>query len=76
MEVEAPDNGVMNAARHATEYAYKTRFGVVATSAANGDWGPARAWCAGIAKRFGSETAEGLMCDIEKTIEVELKWRR
>lgn len=76
MEVDAPDNEPMTAAREAADYAYKTRFGVVATAAANGDWQPARAWCAEISKRFGADTGAAVMRDIEEAIKAELDWRQ
>jgi hypothetical protein len=76
IEVEGNSGDLMSPAREAADYAYKTRFGIVATAAANGDWEPARAWCAEIEKRFGSGAAIGLMRDIREAIEAEIKWRR
>ena len=74
MEVEGADG--LTAARQAADCAYKTKFGVAATAAANGDWKPAHELCAQIAQGFGADMAADVMRDIKETIEAELKWRR
>lgn len=68
--------GVLQASRVASEYAYKTRFGLVATAAANGDEKPARTWCAELAQRFGPDLAAAIERDIQDTIEAEGIWMR
>jgi hypothetical protein len=54
MEVnKASDATCLDIARHASDVAYKTRFGQVCTDAANGDWTAAEAWMKEIRGRFG-----------------------
>jgi hypothetical protein len=74
MEYEGVD--ALTASRAASEYAYHTRFGEVATAMANGDPEPARAWAAETAQRFGQDAADELIRDLDENIETELKWRR
>lgn len=75
MEIDGGVDG-LTASREASEYAYHTRFGKVATAAANGNWEAARAWCAELAERYGQEAADNLISDIDGNIELELRWRR
>ena len=70
MEVEGMD--AVNASRAASEYAYNTRLGKAATAAANGNWEPARKWCAEIAARYGQDAADVLIREIDQNIEVSL----
>jgi cobalamin biosynthesis Mg chelatase CobN len=74
MEVEGVDG--LTASREASDYAYHTRLGRVATAAANGNWEPAREWCAELAERYGQEAADDLVSDIEANIEAVMAWRR
>lgn len=74
MEIE--NCGALTASRAASDYAYNTRFGKVATEASNGNWEPAGEWCAEIAERFGKKAADQLIGDIDDAIEAEVKWRR
>lgn len=74
MEVEGVDG--LTASREASEYAYHTRLGRVATAAANGDWESAREWCAELAERYGQDAADNLISDIDGNIELALAWRR
>lgn len=74
MEVEGTDP--LTASRVASEYAYHTRLGRVATDAANGNWEPAREWCAELAKSHGQHAADDLIRDIDDNIEAALAWRR
>lgn len=74
MEVEGVDS--LEASRVASEYAYHTRMGRVATAAVNGDWEPARAWCAALAKTDGQDAADDLIAEIDDNIEAAMKWKR
>lgn len=75
MEVDG-EMSSLEASREASEYAYHTRLGMVATEAANGNWEPARAWVAVIAKRYGQDAADGLVSEIDASIESTMALRR
>jgi hypothetical protein len=68
MEAEGVD--ALTASRVASEYAYRTRLGRVTTAAANGDWEPAREWCAEVARRYGQDVADDLIREIDRNIEI------
>jgi hypothetical protein len=74
MEVEGAD--ALTASRVASECAYHTKLGRVATAAANGDWEPAREWCAQVAKRYGQDVADDLIREIDQNIEMVLVGKR
>lgn len=74
VEVEGAD--ALTASREASEYAYHTRLGRVATSAANGNWEPAREWCTEIAARFGQDVADELIREIDQNIEASTDLKR
>lgn len=74
MEVEGVDG--LAASREASDYAYHTRLGRAATAAANGNWEPAREWCAEIAQRFGQNVADELVQEIDDNIKMARVWRR
>ena len=75
MEIDGGCDGLA-ASREASDCAYQTRFGKVCTAGASGDWEPAREWYVEIAARFGRDTADELIRDIDDNIEAELQWRR
>jgi hypothetical protein len=74
MEVEGMDP--INASRVASDYAYNTRLGKAATAAANGNWEPAREWCAEIAARYGQDTADELIREIDQISQASLALKR
>jgi hypothetical protein len=66
----------LSAGREASAYVYHTRLGMVATGLANGDPEPARKWVAETAARWGQDTADELVRDIDRNIETSLQARR
>lgn len=75
LEGQGPEEtfATMEPYRTAGDAAYQTRFAVVASAAANGDWEPAREWCRQERDRFGDDLARELMRDIQRTVEDEKK---
>lgn len=67
MEIDGEAEPLL-ASREASDAAYRTRMSRVGTAAANGDWEPARQWCAEVAARFGQDMADGLIGDIDAAI--------
>lgn len=66
----------LTASRDASDYAYRTRLSAVATAMANGDPEPARKWVTEIAARWGQDTADELVREIDLNIEIALNARR
>lgn len=66
----------LDASRAASEYAYHTTLGRVATAMANGNPEPAREWVTEIAARWGQHVADELVREIDLNIEVALDGRR
>lgn len=75
MEIEGKESP-LSASRDASDYAYHTRLGKVATAMANGDPEPAREWVAEIAARWGQGFADELVREIDLNIEIALAARR
>lgn len=75
MEVDG-EMSSLEASREASEYAYHSPLGMVATEAANGNWEPARAWVAKIAARYGQNASDGLVSEIDANIEATMALRR
>lgn len=75
MEIDGKEAPV-EASRVASEYAYHTTLGKVATAMANGDPEPARKWVAEIAARWGQGFADELVEEIDLNIEIALNARR
>lgn len=75
MEIDGAEAPV-ESSRVASEYAYHTTLGKVATAMANGDPEPARKWVAATAARWGQRVADELVDEIDLNIETALKSRR
>ena len=73
MELDGIDP--LTASRDASDYAYRTRLSRVATAMANGDPEPAREWVAETAARWGQDTADELVREIDLNIEIALEGR-